>query len=184
MLRPIDSATRETKSLDGLWRFALDSSDLSAPWSAPLPGDLECPVPASYNDIFVQSPSLRNHVGKVWYQRTFRVPRGWAGQHVYLRVDAATHEGEVYIGDKLVATHVGGYTPFEADLSEIVKPGVEVRVTIGVDNTLTNQTIRRESSKRTMRGTQSKSTGTISSTMRAWHDRSGCARYPRRGSRT
>jgi beta-glucuronidase len=141
MLRPIDSATRETKSLDGLWRFALDSSDLSAPWSAPLPGDLECPVPASYNDIFVQSPSLRNHVGKVWYQRTFRVPRGWAGQHVYLRVDAATHEGEVYIGDKLVATHVGGYTPFEADLSEIVKPGVEVRVTIGVDNTLTNQTI-------------------------------------------
>lgn len=140
MLKPVESETREIKSLDGLWRFVVDKSDLTKPWSSDLPGDLECPVPASYNDIFVEE-DLRNHVGKVWYQRTIRVPRGWTDQNYFIRVDAATHSGEVYVDDTLVATHVGGYMPFEADLTDLVRPGQEVRVTIGVDNTLTHETI-------------------------------------------
>ena len=36
-------------------------------------------VPASYNDLLAD-PRLRDHVGEVWYQRTVRVPRGWAGR--------------------------------------------------------------------------------------------------------
>ena len=140
MLRPVESSTREVKSLDGLWRFAPESASLEAPWKQSLPGTLECPVPASYNDIFV-NPSLRDHVGTVWYQRQAHVPRGWAGQRVFLRVDAATHQGSVYIGDKLVMTHVGGYTPFQSDITDLVQPGKPFRLTIGVDNTLTNETI-------------------------------------------
>lgn len=140
MLRPIESGTREVKSLNGLWRFALDSPDLPEPWASPLPGDLECPVPASYNDIFV-GLDLRRHVGKVWYQRKARIPRGWDGQNIFLRIDAATHEGEVYVSEKLVVKHVGGYTPFEADLTELVKAGEEVLITIGVSNILSNETI-------------------------------------------
>ncbi|KAI9633776.1 glycoside hydrolase superfamily [Dioszegia hungarica] len=140
LLKPIDSSTREIKSLDGLWRFAPASDNLAEPWKSVLPGDLECPVPASYNDIFLL-PSLRNHVGKVWYQRTVHIPRGWKDQRIFLRLDAATHEGEVYVGDKKIASHVGGYTPFEADLTEHVKPGEAVRVTVGVDNILTHETV-------------------------------------------
>lgn len=140
MLKAIDTSTRETKSLDGLWRFAADDGTLNQPWESPLPGTLECPVPASYNDLFLH-PSLRHHIGKVWYQRSVHIPRGWAGQHIFLRVDAATHAGEVYLGNKRVAEHVGGYTPFEADLTGLVKAGEEVRITIGVDNTLSHQTI-------------------------------------------
>jgi len=140
MLTPIDTLTRETKSLNGLWRFIPDSEQLSQPWTGPLAGNLECPVPASYNDIFLH-PSLREHVGKVWYQRSIHIPRGWTNQRIFLRIDAATHEGEVYLDDKLVTTHVGGYTPFEADLTDLVQPGQQVRVTIGVNNILTNETI-------------------------------------------
>lgn len=140
MLKPQDTPTRETKSLNGLWRFVAESSGLDKPWTASLPGTLECPVPASYNDIFLH-PTLRNHVGKVWYQRLARIPRGWAGQRIFLRVDSATHAGEVYLNDKLITKHIGGYTPFEADFTDLVKPGEEVRITIGVDNVLTNVTI-------------------------------------------
>src|SRR4051812_42369797 len=132
MLKPIDNVSRETKSLDGLWRFVPDASELTDPWKATLPGSLECPVPASYNDIFLH-PSLREHVGKVWYQRWVQIPRGWHGQRIFVRVDAATHEGEVYVGDHLVTKHVGGYLPFEADLTDHVKAGEEVRITIGVN---------------------------------------------------
>jgi beta-glucuronidase len=140
VLKPIATATRELIRLDGLWRFALDEAATPEPWSAELATTLEAPVPASYNDVFADQ-KIHDHVGWVWYQRTARVPRGWAGERIVLRVDAATHEGAVYVDGTRVAEHVGGYTPFEADITELAHPGREVRITIGVNNELTNETI-------------------------------------------
>ena len=80
------------------------------------------PVPASYNDIPVDA-AVRDHVGDAWYQTTVRVPRGWAGQRVVLRFDAATHRAVVWVDDVEVARHEGGYTPFEADVTEHVAAG-------------------------------------------------------------
>ncbi|MEU6789490.1 beta-glucuronidase [Nonomuraea angiospora] len=134
MLKPRSTPTRELVGLDGLWRFALDGGP------GPLDTTLEAAVPASYNDLFTDS-AIRDHVGWAWYQRQVRVPRGWAGERVVLRVDAATHRGRVYVGDVLVAEHVGGYTPFEADITEHVRAGQEFRLTIGVNNELTDTTI-------------------------------------------
>ena len=90
MLKPQAGATRDLVNLDGVWRFALDEG--GEPWVGPLTGSLEAAVPASYNDLFVD-PAIRNHVGVVWYQRSVQVPRGWAGERIVLRVDAATHAG-------------------------------------------------------------------------------------------
>ncbi|MFD4421808.1 beta-glucuronidase [Agromyces sp. NPDC058484] len=140
MLKPRSTATRELVRLDGLWRFALDSNVGKTPWTAILDTTLEAPVPASYNDLFTDA-AIHDHVGWVWYQRPVRVPRGWAGERVFVRLDAATHEGRVYVDDQLVAEHVGGYTPFEADITDLVRPGEEFRLTVGVNNVLTNETI-------------------------------------------
>lgn len=140
MLKPISTPTRELVRLDGLWRFAVDGEDSPNPWAGVLVTSLEAPVPASYNDVFADQ-EIRDHVGWVWYQRTVRVPRGWAGERVILRVDAATHEGVVYVNDTKVAEHAGGYTPFEADITDLADAGDEIRITIGVNNELTNETI-------------------------------------------
>lgn len=140
MLKPRPTITRELINLDGLWRFALEDADVPEPWRGVLGGKLEAPVPSSYNDLFADQ-KIRDHVGWVWYQRTVRVPRGWTGERVLLRLDAATHEGKVYVDDVLVARHVGGYTPFEADITDHVSPGGEFRLTVGVNNELTSATI-------------------------------------------
>ena len=66
---------------------------------------------------------MRDHVGEAWYQRTVRVPRGWAGERVVLRFDSATQPGGSRSDDQLVAEHDGGYTPFEADITDVVEPG-------------------------------------------------------------
>lgn len=140
MLKPQNTAYRELVSLDGLWAFATSTTAGERPWTGRLQTPLEAPVPASYNDVFADS-AIRDHIGWVWYQRTARVPRGWSGERVFVRVDAATHEGSVYVNEHLVAHHIGGYTPFEADITELVTPGEEFRLTIGVNNILTNTTI-------------------------------------------
>ncbi|GAB2844680.1 beta-glucuronidase [Actinocorallia aurea] len=134
------TATRELVNLDGIWRFAVESDDTAQQWTDPFSSGLEAPVPASYNDVFTDA-AIRDHVGWVWYQRQVRVPRGWSGERVLLRFDSATHEGRVYVDDVEVARHVGGYTPFEADITELVSAGEEFRLTVGVNNELTNVTI-------------------------------------------
>lgn len=140
MLKPQTSATRELVNLDGIWSFALESADVPEPWTSALPGTLDAPVPASYNDLFADA-TIRDHVGWVWYQRSARVPRGWAGERIVVRLDSATHEGAVYVNDTLVASHEGGYLPFEADITDVVSAGEEFRLTVGVNNQLTASTI-------------------------------------------
>jgi beta-glucuronidase len=143
MLRPQSSATRELINLDGIWDFKVDFDDsgFSNGWyKKDLETKLDIAVPASYNDLFTDI-AIREHVGWVWYQREVRVPRGWNGDRIHVRVDAATHEGVVFINDKEVARHVGGYMPFSADITDHVKVGETFRLSIAVNNVLTNETI-------------------------------------------
>jgi beta-glucuronidase len=143
MLAPRDTATRERKSLDGLWRFALDAAGRGRDqrwWMRELEGAREIPVPASYNDVYA-SAEVHDHVGDVWYQTVARIPERWRGQRIVLRFGAATHSAVVWVGERRVVEHEGGYTPFEADITDLVEPGDEVRITAVVSNVLTWHTI-------------------------------------------
>ncbi|MFK5634058.1 beta-glucuronidase [Ornithinimicrobium sp. LYQ103] len=143
MLRPQESPTRELKSLDGIWSFRTDPDGVGRAerwYAAPLAGARDMPVPASFNEV-VPDAELFDYVGEVWYQTTTRVPRGWRGQRVVLRFGSATHAATVWVGDAEVVSHVGGYLPFEADVTEHVTAGEPVTVTVAVDNRLSWQTI-------------------------------------------
>jgi beta-glucuronidase len=139
VLRPQDNSRRETKKLDGMWSFTPDADGAGRDqrwWRSTLPDAARMPVPSSFNDVLAD-PHLHDHIGDVWYQRQVFVPRGWAGQRVVLRFDAATHRATAWIGDTRVTEHEGGYTPFEADVTAFVQPGEAFRLTVVVNNELT-----------------------------------------------
>jgi len=143
MLYPRESETREVKDLSGIWEFKVDRTDegRKAGWGAqPLTGTMPMPVPASYNDI-TQDPTIRDHIGDAWYEREFFVPASWQGKRVELRVGAASYAAVLFVNGKEVAQHKGGFLPFVADVSEIVRYGQPNRVTICVNNVLDYQTL-------------------------------------------
>lgn len=143
MLKPIDSAERPLKTLNGIWRFRTDAEGrgrVDAWWAGPLRDARDIAVPASYNDLF-PSAEVRDHVGDVWYQTETVVPVAWAGQRIVLRFDAATHRAVVWLDEHEVLRHEGGYTPFEADISAHARPGVPQRITVCVNNELHWHTI-------------------------------------------
>ena len=143
MLRPQDTTTRERKSLTGLWQFRLDGAGegRSAEWfRRPLTDAREMAVPASFNDIAADA-AVRNYFGDVWYQTTVRVPRGWDSQRIVLHFESATHRATAWVNDAEVVSHEGGYTPFEAEVTEHVQAGEQARITVVVNNTLSFQTI-------------------------------------------
>jgi len=97
-------------------------------------------VPSSYNDLFPET-AVRDHVGDAWYQTTVRVPARWADERIVLRLDSATQRAVVWVNGSQVAEHEGGYTPFEADVTDVVDVDADNRITVVVDNTLTWQSI-------------------------------------------
>ena len=137
MLRPIENRARERRCLNGLWRFAADPNALGR---AVLDHAREMPVPASFNDMF-PDPALRDHVGDVWYETSVFVPLSWRGSGIMLRFDAATHRAVVWLDDVEIMRHEGGYTPFEADVTALIRPGEIHRLTVRVNNELHWHTI-------------------------------------------
>jgi beta-glucuronidase len=143
MLRPQDTGTRERKSLNGLWQFALDPSGQGRTnrwFASPLTNGREMAVPASFNDIAADA-AVRDYFGDVWYQRTVWVPRGWEGQRIVLHFESATHRATVWVNEIEVMSHEGGYTPFEADITDHVQAGKQIRITAVINNILHWQSI-------------------------------------------
>src|SRR4029453_928934 len=143
MLRPRDTSTRERKSLNGLWHFRLDpeGEGRSARWfSQPLPDFREMAVPASFNDV-AADPAVRDYFGDIWYQTSTWVPRSGQGRRIVLHFESATHRATVWVNGVEVVSHEGGYTPFEADITDHVTAGQEVRITALINNTLHWQSI-------------------------------------------
>jgi beta-galactosidase/beta-glucuronidase len=60
-----------------------------------------------------------------WYRRRFTVPAAWAGQRIVLHFGAVHHEATVWVNGTEVAAHEGGYTPFEADITDALAPDVQ-----------------------------------------------------------
>ena len=97
------------------------------------------PVPSSFNDVLVDQ-AVHDHVGDVWYQRRSSSPRlGRATDRPPLR--RGDPPGHRLDRRDRVVEHEGGYTPFEADVTDLVRPGRECRLTVVVNNELTWQSI-------------------------------------------
>lgn len=138
MLYPYESSTREVKSLDGVWDFCPDAEGVGEQqrwFETGLPKKLHMPVPASYNDITTDS-SIRDLVGDVWYERTVFVPSTWKDKRIVLRFGSVTHRGKVWVNGQFLMAHKGGYLPFEGELTQQVRPGEKIRITVCVNNVL------------------------------------------------
>ena len=72
--------------------------------------------------------------GAYWYVRTFKVPvQPRPGGRIYVEVGAAAQTGEIWINGQFAAKHVGGYSAFRADITELLQER-ENTLAILVDN--------------------------------------------------
>ncbi len=118
-------------SLDGTWDFAYDDADegMGARWY--LPGMAEL------FDRSIQVPyppeSSASQIGDrgfhpiLWYRRVISsemlVPVDSAARsRVLIHFGAVDHRARVWCDGQLVATHVGGQTPFFADVTDVLDP--------------------------------------------------------------
>ena len=73
--------------------------------------------------------------GKYRYEKTFSLPESARGQSVALHFEGVYQNCTVSVNGKQAGSHHYGFTAFDVDISDVVKPG-ENTVTVFVDNSL------------------------------------------------
>ncbi|KAI5748524.1 hypothetical protein M8J77_026367 [Diaphorina citri] len=149
LLFPVESESRQLIELGGLWDFKVspnESTGFDAAWHSTSFKKLghiwEMPVPSSFNDI-VMDASIRDHVGWVWYQRSWFASRAWSRDHnrVFLRFGSVHYWAKVWLNGKFVGDHQGGHLPFEFEITDHLVTGSINLLTVAVNNRLHPNTL-------------------------------------------
>ena len=142
LLKPIESAARRRKSLDGMWGFRFDPGSVGEAegWADRLPDSISMPVPASFSDVFTDKDS-RDYTGDLWYETDFFVPGEWAGKEILIRFGSVTHRAAVYVNGTWAASHTGGFLPFNAVITDRVRLNAFNHLAVLVNNELSETMI-------------------------------------------
>jgi len=140
-----DPRAREHTSLNGSWQAVIDPyaraelGGLAPRAIEPAhPADLAefsfengltLEVPGDWN---TQDPRLVFYQGVVWYKRTFEAAPE-PGTRSYLYFGAANYAASIYVNGLLVGEHTGGFTPFNFDVTDLLRRGENLLV-VKVDN--------------------------------------------------
>ena len=87
-------------------------------------------VPSDWNS---QKEKLFYYEGTVWYKKSFDLPNYDSKKRYYLHFGAVNYRADVYVNGKKLGTHKGGFTPFNFEISHVVK-AKDNFVIVKVDN--------------------------------------------------
>ena len=81
------------------------------------------------------APEDRYDRGSYWYFRRFETPRQpLPGGRVYIELPAAGQQAAVYVNGEKAAEHLGGYSLFRADVTELCRPEGKNLLAVNVSN--------------------------------------------------
>lgn len=125
------------QSLNGAWQFAFDDEKKykfpneahhadnfntdAINWNA----TIEVPFPPESKASGIGD---RGFHSICWYQRTFDIQP--EGGRIILHFGAVDYNARVWVNNHLVATHEGGHTPFNADITAALNPSGQQKVTV------------------------------------------------------
>ena len=118
-------------NLNGSWDYAITDS---ARFPAGFDGKILVPFSPESE---LSGVKRRLEAGQfLWYRREVRLPEAFRGKRVLLHFGAVDQCASVWVNDRRVAEHIGGYLPFTAEVTEAMKEdalSILVRVTDDVD---------------------------------------------------
>jgi len=105
--------------LNGLWDYAIAKA--AAPQPMRMDGQILVPYPVESKLSRVARKVTPDD--RIWYRRSFTVPRDWAGEHVMLNFGAVDFAATIWVNGAVVGSHKGGFDTFGFDITDYLKPG-------------------------------------------------------------
>lgn len=145
----VNVQSRNLTSLNGRWQVILDptgAGDSKQVWLEKKPqkktdffeysfdGGPILKVPGDFNS---QMCELTYFEGTVWYKKQFNYSLV-GGKRLFLHFGAVNYLADVYLNEKKIGSHEGGYTPFQFEITEKVKNGDNTLIVKANNNRLGN----------------------------------------------
>jgi beta-glucuronidase len=129
-------AGRKIIPLNGKWKMIIDAFDAgSGNWLAfykdrkpsgnkdfveySFDGGPSLNVPGDFNS---QLPELNYFESSVWYKKKFSYTKN-TGKRLFIHFGAVNYKAEVYLNSTKIGEHEGGFTPFQFEITNLVKDG-------------------------------------------------------------
>ena len=92
-------------------------------------------TPHSVELMPAEASGCRNYQGPVWYRKWFVIPAATRGKQVFIHFEAVMGKQKVYLNGHLVKEHLGGYLPFNIDLTANgIQAGDSCLIAVMADN--------------------------------------------------
>ena len=75
-------------------------------------------VPGDWNS---QDDKLLYYEGTIWYRRLFDYKKSGSNNRVFVHFGAANYESDIYLNGKKLGKHIGGFTPFNYEITDLLK---------------------------------------------------------------
>ena len=137
---PLDPSGTMSLDLGGAWNYLQPIADPFA--QQPLPSDVTLQVPG---ELVMQGLPF-DPTAAFALERSLTVPTAWAGRVIRLRFEAVYSQCSVWVDGHPAGHHLGGFTPFDLDLTTLAKPGEVIRITVHANNNSLANTLSQASS--------------------------------------
>lgn len=91
-------------------------------------------IPHCFNARDAVDPDEHYYEGPGWYRTSLQIANPYPDGRTLLHFEGAGQRSEVYVGEKKVGEHVGGYDEWTVDITDAVGPKNPVPVAVWCDN--------------------------------------------------
>ncbi len=91
-------------------------------------------LPHTWNkfDALDNKPGYRRNIS--WYKKEIFIPKISNNKKIHLYFEGVNNKAEIFVNNKFVSKHIGGYVGFEVDITDYIRYEDENIITIKVDN--------------------------------------------------
>ncbi|TDW79613.1 glycoside hydrolase family 2 protein [Kribbella sp. VKM Ac-2566] len=119
--RPHFNRSDRWLNLNGEWDFAREADRFTE--------TIVVPFPWEHPDSGV----VAHWLPTAWYRRHIERPADWAAERTILHFGAVHHHATVWVNGELAVEHLGGYLPFEADITDLLDSSGRAELVVQVE---------------------------------------------------
>lgn len=120
---------KDWKNLNGLWDYAVTPKGQTNPI---LNFDGKILVPFPIESALSGVMRRVSETNRIWYRRTFTIPRGWKNKKILLHFGAVDWDTTVFVNGKKIGGHQGGYDAFSFDITDALNRKGENEIVVSV----------------------------------------------------
>lgn len=121
-------------SITDSWKYKAENDERfsSMDWNDSDWVTVDLPHTWNAGDVIDEQRGYRRGIS--WYRKKLFIPSEARDKKITLRFDGVASKADVYLNGKLLKTHLGAYTAFGVDITDICEVGKENLLAVKVDN--------------------------------------------------